>query len=54
MSNREFTPEQIAKGLEVTKYYSQLDINDLANQPTDNETVTVKPIKQMIDEAGNV
>lgn len=47
MSDSAFSPEEIAKGQEVTAYYQQLDETEPNNQPTDDETKTQPPFPQL-------
>jgi hypothetical protein len=51
-TNPTFTPEEIAKGEEITRYYQNLDPNDPANWPDDDETKTQPPFPS-IKEHGN-
>lgn len=46
-----FTPEQIEQGKKVTEYYQNLDENDPANWPDDDETKTQLPFHAQIKEA---
>ena len=40
--------ELIEKGERIAAYYENLDVNDPANQPTDDETKTIPPFHTQI------
>ena len=46
MKESEFSAEKLAQSKRITEYYQNLDEDDPANQPTDNETSRPNPLAE--------